>query len=338
VGGLRATAIDKNCPVFSTNSSHRRSTKVGLLIGVIVVLSIDGVVAFARHNTAKPVSVDEAIQKFRSHTLQTTTPTPTPRATPTGFNNQPGHPAVPGASPLSASTPGAVATNPLSTPSQAPSATRHHRPGTSPAPTGTSRPVALPPTGVYSYRTSGEEEVGIPGGHRTLPATTTITVESTGCGESEEWDASTQHSETRVLCLDNGAVRLDSFTSKISFFGFGSTNTYDCGPDAVVYSPDTKLGEPLSFTCTSDNGAARQTLTEIGYRHIVVGGTRVRVLHVHVDTVLTGSNSGTSRQDLWVTTGTSIPVRTDVHTDATSEGAHYTSNYRLELTDLEPAR
>ncbi|MBV9485196.1 MAG: hypothetical protein JO246_03995, partial [Frankiaceae bacterium] len=114
----------------------RKLITVGLLLGIVAVAGLGAVVTIARHNTAKPVTVGQAIQRFRAHTE---------------------------------------------------------------APIDTS---ALPPPGVYSFRTSGDEEVGLPGGHRDLPNTTTITVAATGCGESEEWAASTQHSESRVLCAD----------------------------------------------------------------------------------------------------------------------------------------
>src|SRR5438128_2612798 len=86
-----------------------------------------------------------------------------------------------------------------------------------------------------AHCTTGEERVAVPGGNRSLPKTTTITVEANGCGESEEWDASTQHSETRTLCVQGDEVRLAGFESKVSFFGFGSDDTYACGTDAVVY-------------------------------------------------------------------------------------------------------
>jgi hypothetical protein len=191
---------------------------------------------------------------------------------------------------------------------------------------------------VYTYRTHGQERAAIPGGSRNLPDTTTITVEPAECGESEEWDASTEHSESRTLCVTGDSIRLASFTSRIAFYGFGNTDTYTCGTDAVVYSPDAEPGTATTFSCHGDNGTATETLTEVGYQHLTVGGTRVETLHVHVDATLTGDNKGHSSQDLWVTTDNSVLVRTKVSTDATGSGVHYTSAYRLDLTNLTPKR
>jgi hypothetical protein len=191
---------------------------------------------------------------------------------------------------------------------------------------------------VYSYATTGGEHIDAPGGNRPFPATTNITVETNGCGVTEKWDASTQHSETRQLCLHHGDVRLASFATTVKYLGFGSTNSYTCGSDAIVFSPDGKLGQASTVRCTSKDSTADLTVTPVRFQPLEVDGTSVRTLKVTVTSVLSGANQGHSSQQLWFTTDDSVLVKNTGTVDAKQGGVDYHEQYGLMLNHLTPSR
>jgi hypothetical protein len=189
---------------------------------------------------------------------------------------------------------------------------------------------------VYAYETSGSESIGVPGGTRSYPKSSTITVENTGCGVMEDWQPNNQHSETRQLCLHRGSVRLASFSTYVAFFGVGSTESYTCGSDAVVYSPDMTIGQSTTFTCNSSDSATKQTVTPDGFEHLTVDGTSVRVLHITIASLLMGEDHGTSTQELWLTTDHCVLVKNTGQIDATQRNVNYHEKYSLSLQHLAP--
>jgi hypothetical protein len=311
-------------------------------VAVVIVLIADGATLYVRHNDAKPVSVNDAVAKYRSDTHRTPTPAPSPTRdtaapkppTPTPTPTSVATTTVPVAPPPG-TTPPTTATR---SPSGASSPSHRSHPTQQPTatPTPTASPLTLPPPGVYSYTTTGSESIGVPGGSRSYPKTSTITVENAGCGVKEDWQPNNQHSETKRLCLHHGVVRLAGFSTRVAFFGVGSTQTYTCGRDAVVYSPDMAVGQSSTFSCSSTDSTARQTVTPRGFTRLTVNGTSVRVLHVTVASMLTGANHGTSQQELWLSTDHSVLVKNTGRIDATQRGVNYHERYTLQLQHLTP--
>lgn len=324
-----------------TKTRQLQRLRITFGVAVVVVLIADGATIYVRHNDAKPVTVHDAVAQYRSDTHHTPTPVPTPThtrrtpkpATPTPIPTTPATTSVPVAPPTPSTAP-----RPSSSPS--PRHTPSHQPHPTQTPTATptvtASPLSLPPQGVYAYTTTGRESIGVPGGSRSYPDTSTITVENSGCGVIEDWQPNNQHSETRELCLHHGTVRLAAFSTHIAFFGVGSTESYTCGRDAVVYSPDMTLGQSTSFTCDSADSAAKQTVTPDGFDHLSVDGTSVRVLHITVASVLMGQNHGTSTQQLWLTTDHAVLVKNTGQIDATQRGVNYHEKYTLSLQHLTP--
>jgi hypothetical protein len=255
-----------------------RPGHIVLAVAIVIMIAADLFVVHARHVTAKPVTINQALERFRSH-LHTASPAPS-----------------------------------------------------------TVETGALPRPGVYTYATTGTEKIDLPGGSRMFPGTTTITVESSGCGVTEEWAPTSEHSESRQLCADAGTVRLASFTSRVAFFGFGNTETYRCGTDAVVYLTHHATGPKSSFRCTSGDSTAAETVTPKGIVRLRIGRRTVRTVRLSVRAALSGANAGTSDQNLWFTTGRGVLVRTAVHTDARQRGVDYHADYTLRLNDLHPQR
>lgn len=309
------------------------------------MLVADVATIYVRHNDAKPVTVHDALNKYRSDVHHSPTPAPTPTHIPSDRTPQPVGPTPsPTATDITTTGPGLptqppkhpVAPRPSSSPAPTTTHRTHPTRAPSPSPTPTAAPLSLPPPGVYAYSTTGSESIGVPGGSRSYPKTSTITVENAGCGVTEDWQPNNQHSETRQLCLHNGAVRLAGFSTRVAFFGVGSTETYSCGPDAIVYAPTMTLGKSTTFSCSSSDSTAKQTVTPVGFTHLTVDGTSVRVLHVTVASALSGANEGTSLQQLWLSTNHSVLVKNTGRIDATQGGVSYHERYSLDLQHLTP--
>jgi hypothetical protein len=88
------------------------------------------------------------------------------------------------------------------------------------------------------------------------------------------------------------------------------------------------------YKCKSPDAVASQQAHVIGYSRMSVGGKSVRVLHVTVNTTLTGSDAGTSTQDYWISTKTPVLVKETGKVEATQQSIHYTEVYSLTLASL----
>jgi hypothetical protein len=141
----------------STFGSKRFLRQAIAVASAVVVLAGAAVLLVRGQDSATPVDANEALERYRAAATATTS---TGAATPAAAN---------GAAPdTSATNGGATPTNPAA-------AT-----GVEPAPTYSG--PGLPAVGVYTYLTSGGEQVDVLGGtqHR-YPERTTITISSADC-------------------------------------------------------------------------------------------------------------------------------------------------------------
>ncbi|HEX3705387.1 MAG TPA: hypothetical protein VHV76_02045 [Mycobacteriales bacterium] len=250
---------------------------------------------------------------------------------------KPSHPAKP--SPTSTSTGQAAA--PSAAPSGAAStSSKPTAPAATPtaAKTSSSSSTPIPPgvLGAFSYATTGYETTTIPGTKRSFPATTTITNTKQGCGVESTWKPSSDHVQSQLLCPSGSALKIASYKTKISFFGISSGENFKCSGDSFIYQPGVAAGHVWKYKCTSPDAVASQQAHVLGYSRMSVGGTSVRVLHVRVETTLTGSDSGKTTQEYWIATKKPVLVKESGTVTATQQGVHYTEAYSLTLKSLSP--
>ena len=90
------------------------------------------------------------------------------------------------------------------------------------------------PAGIYRYATEGFERIGGPlPGRLAYPATTTITVERSGCTLSERWEARPERYAEWRYCVTGTTWRLRSVTDYHEFFGNAQRRAYRCTGRAV---------------------------------------------------------------------------------------------------------
>lgn len=195
----------------------------------------------------------------------------------------------------------------------------------------------LPATGVYDYATQGYEQTSIPGTRRTFPSTTHVTIRRVNCGFSSTWAPVSQHRETMTFCVHGHKLVLASDETQISYFGVSNDETIKCSSGAYVYSTRLRPGQTWSFTCGSVNGHATQHLTAVGYDRIRVGGTRVRTLHIRVQSSVSGAETGSLQQDLWYSPKLGTIVRNTGSTNAKQGGVSYRANYSMTLQHTTPS-
>jgi hypothetical protein len=293
---------------------------------VLTLLAGVGTLVLRRLDRTRPVTVDEAVNRFRSQP---------PPATP-------GAMASATAAPASAS-PGAAAPSGSTGSSGGPTV--------GPGMTGTTRlPGAAPgdrrtPEGVYVYATTGYEtaDAGVPTARHDYPAQTTMTVtHSGGCGAHVRWDATADRWDDVADCVSANASRITAYTSFHKFFGQSERRDYTCSGTSYLRPPSTKPGYRWSFDCVTKGAKAHTDAVLAGIERVSAGDGMVNALHVKFDTTLTGNSRGTNPTEFWIVVDQPFVVRQAgrVDADVTTEFGtiRYHEEYDLRLTSRQPRR
>jgi hypothetical protein len=327
------TAYGEGDSVASATPTGQNTVLTRAIAGLSVIVALIGVIAVftkgsgGSSSSGTPTSAATTPAASPSASVS---PTPSASASPRATSTPSGHPTRTGQPAGGAST--GVASQPPAPVAPAPTTSHPH---TSPATGG--HPVGLfaPRPGSYQYATTGGEQTNIPGTGRHYPATTTITIRKAGCGVNQTWTPISQHSETQHLCILNNAVHLLSYRTTISFFGRSISQMFTCDNNAVIYSPTFKVGHTWSFTCASNGSKVTQHLKVIEFKKIDVNGTPVRTLHVHASSSISGTNSGSSKQDYWIETGSHpFLIRNTAQISARMGGITYSESYAIQLKRL----
>ena len=303
---------------------RRAPTALGLVLGLLLLVEAAAVVL---HDEARPYAPEQALEQFRA---QTSAPSPGgPRASPPAASGQPAPVAV-------GRAPGPAVTN-------APRASSAPRGGItrSSAPSSGQEPTEVEP-GVYSYATQGHEEVDALGGARhDYPARSAITYRRGGCGDVDEWQPLQGRISTNTVCRGPSGLEPRRTVQRREFFGQSETQDLVCRPGFVLIPDDPRPGTSSTGECRSSDSVARLTVRVIDTPTVVVGGERVRVVHVKVTGTLTGKTRGTTEREEWFTPG-GLLVRaiatSDTDADTAGGVVHYTESFTLGLESLRPQR
>jgi len=293
----------------------------GLAVACALVLAGGvGVLVVRSQDSATPLRVTDAVERFRgaatasSTTLPSTAATNTTVAVARSVGSQPTASRAP--SPGSKAAPGKSAPLP------------------SPAPKG-----ALPAPGVYVYATAGGEHVDVLGGaSHQYPPETTITVSAFDCGVNSRWDALKERWDEQRTCLTAAGEVLRSVTQYHEFFGRGDRRDYTCeGPARPAADAP---GRAWTMHCTNPTSTVTINNTVVGIETVVVGGRAVETVHMRSASTVAGSVRGTSTYEVWAARSNGLVVRRigTVDTDADSPlgKAHYTERYEIRLESLDP--
>lgn len=292
-----------------------------LHIGAVALVLLGGCGALGLRvlDAAEPLTVDEAVERFRGTrpaapgTPAPATTAPTPSATPAA--RAPGGSAAP-------ARPGAA---PASTAAPRPSAT-------------TAAAIGQAPEGVYVNATTGHESgsAGPARSRHDYPGETTTTVRRTGCGTSLRWEPIEGRWDDVLTCREGGGVQIRVYDTMHTFFNVSERHTYTCSGDSWLRPPSTTPGYRWSFTCDSGRAQTHTQARIVGIEQ--VGGTDA--LHVRFDTTMTGATEGTNPSDYWLALREPFLLRktgrvdAEVHTDMGTLTYH--EEYDVRLTSRTP--
>ena len=200
-----------------------------------------------------------------------------------------------------------------------------------------------PSQGVYSYRTTGHDQIDILGGSRhDYPELTTITVSAIDCGVRTRWQPLEQRWDEADWCYGSEGITSPAERIHHEFFGFADDRSWECGPDALALPVDPAPGDEWSLSCTSGTTVSPETARVVGFAELEVDGTPVRTVHIRFESSREDENAGTTVHDDWLVPDTGLLVRREATVDSRSESPVGTATYReqvtLELESLAPQR
>jgi hypothetical protein len=201
----------------------------------------------------------------------------------------------------------------------------------------------LPPPGVYRYRTTGNERLSVAGISRAFPSTTNAIVTDTRCA-TVKWEPFLQHVEGQVECpIGSGGLGLVSFPSSEEIAGITTNMAIDCPPGTYLVPPEAVVGERWRTTCHAPGQVVALTGRVVGFSTVTVEGRHVPSVHTRLSMSISGSESGTSPSDYWVSLTDGMILRelesVNVLQAAGPLGSvDYTEQMGISLQSLTPVR
>lgn len=296
------------------------TTSRRLHIGAVALVLLGGCGALGLRvlDAAEPVTVDEAVERFRGDR------TPAPSLTPT-----PGAP-TPSAT-ATTNAPRGAATTAVATPAAS-------APGAPSRPAARASAMPEAPEGVYVNATTGYESgsAGPARSRHDYPDETTTTVRRDGCGTSLRWEPIEGRWDDVLTCRTRGGVQIRVYDTMHTFFNVSERHTYTCSGDSWFRPPTTAPGYRWSFTCDSGRAQTHTAARIVGIEQ--VGGADA--LHVRFDTTMTGATEGANPSDYWLALDEPFLLRktgsvdAQVHTDMGTLTYH--EEYDVRLTSRTP--
>jgi hypothetical protein len=200
----------------------------------------------------------------------------------------------------------------------------------------------LPPAGVYTFRTSGDEQISVAGIDRAFPAVTRMVVTDGRCA-TVDWEPFEQHREEMVVCPTAGASL--SMTSTVTYeeiAGLRTTTRIRCAAGGYVVPPSS-AGSEWHTTCHAPGQTVTLHGRLLGTAGITVDGHRVPALHTRVTLTFAGSQAGTNPTDYWVSATDGLILREQEHVDIAQSVAglgsiRFTESMAVSLLSTTPRR
>lgn len=197
----------------------------------------------------------------------------------------------------------------------------------------------LPSPGVYVYSTVGGEEVDALGGTRhDYPSETALTVRAGGCGVVLTWQPLEERFEEWEVCLANGSLTIQSYTTFHRFFGTDDRQDFVCDP-AIVLVPPPGQQDLGPATCQTDRNLVETVLADaLAPKLIAVGTDEVEAVGVAFEIAVDGSAVGTTTAEMWISTETGALVGWSEVVESVSSSpigeVTYSERFEMQLTSL----
>jgi hypothetical protein len=282
----------------------------GIIALGLVIVAAGTVFVLTQRNRTTVVTLDQAVESFKTEERPTTvTPPPAPTAAATSHGV--------------AARSGAVADTKAVDPKAA-----------------TAAPLAeakKPAEGVYSYATSGSEEISVFGARHEYPSRTFATVRHLdGCLWEHRNEVIKEHVDTTVGCNQADRLLLMTQERRVEFFGTKDGALAYCKPPLPLHIRAEKVGTKVVGTCNSSDGTAEATLTRtfLGIEQMTIGGEKVSAVHIEIDSVFKGRANGTAMDELWFAEDTGAVLRWERTVDTKAKAFGTDVRYQEEATFL----
>ncbi len=300
---------------------RRRSYLKAAAAAVILLMFSSGGYVFAERNATTTVSLTDAVGQFRTaakKNVQEAAPATEPKKVdgPVGQGVSGSRAPAQAASPVTRQPTHAVAAPPA--------------------------PYLLPPEGVYTYRTTGGEQISVAGAHHDYPPETTATLTHTGgCHWRMENDVIKEHEDLRTFCSSTNDLYQNEQGRWITFYGKREGEDITFRPPQLVNAVTEKPGAKASSSGTDPQGdSVKVDRTYLGRVAITIGSTAVQALRVHLTGTSSGQSQGTFVDDLWLDPATGLTLRWERSVDSTADSfgarVRYTERATFQLESLVP--
>ncbi|MSO60384.1 MAG: hypothetical protein EXQ63_08690 [Ilumatobacteraceae bacterium] len=200
-------------------------------------------------------------------------------------------------------------------------------------------PHAIPPIGVYTYKTVGHESLDGPlNESHDYPAESAITITASDCGFDWRWEVFERRSDTNTWCWTNSSLTESQSTTDHIFFNVHDKRTFVCQPVAVVLPSDPAATS--SSTCAGSDTVNAHTAQVVGTESLRVGNDTVETLIVTATDVTGKKSSGTSVVTLWLRPSDGLIVKmhrvADIKNNSIIGAIRYTEDITLTLSSLTP--
>ena len=189
--------------------------------------------------------------------------------------------------------------------------------------------------GLYTYATTGFEEIDALGGARRA----FLTLQPGGCGTIARWTALEERWDEHELCRSPGGFDAAAYNSFHEWFGQSDLQEFSCGPRGVPAIP-LEAGS-WSYECANDARTEVFEVEALTDQAWTVGGDAVDAVLVRIRSTLSGESTGSSKSETWYLPGTSLILfrnsfRTSVNESPIGD-VTYTEDYQMNLVSLTPA-
>lgn len=201
----------------------------------------------------------------------------------------------------------------------------------------------FPRPGVYRYATQGGEtlDTAVSSAGHDYGGISTITIEASGCGVEERWQALAERWTQARLCLGPAGSRLDSLRDHHQFFGIAQVSDYRCEGSALPPASDLRAGEGWATECNAENSAVSSLTRVLGAAVLTIAGEPVAAIRTRSRSALSGESSGTAMREEWWRRSDGLLLRREVEVEADLNvlgGGHYSESISLRIRSLEPLR
>ncbi len=177
-----------------------------------------------------------------------------------------------------------------------------------------------PQPGVYVYAGTGEERLSFLGTHQSqtgdLPGT--VALGADGCWTSTI-EYNSFHRQTWSRCTVDGRF-VEHGNSTDQKFDFGPLSQSEhtevvCDPPTTLADLANAPGDHDPLRCTGHSQTTKATMiqrgrvTYVGPATVVVGGRRVAAIHAKIDFAITGDQTGSTHEELWIARESGLPLR-----------------------------